>query len=114
MLFYNGGVPILERRRMGKRIVLCFDGTWNSPESGTNVHKLFDALGPDTDEQMRFYYTGVGAEGNKLQRVIEGATGEGIEKKIREGYDDLASVYEPGDQIYIFGFSRGAFAARCL
>jgi uncharacterized protein (DUF2235 family) len=99
---------------MGKRIVLCFDGTWNSPESETNVYKLFTALGPPTAEQVGFYYTGVGAEGSALERVIEGATGEGILEKIRQGYDDLAKIYEPGDQIFLFGFSRGAYAARCL
>jgi uncharacterized protein (DUF2235 family) len=98
---------------MGKNIILCFDGTWNSPESETNIHKLF-ASAEGVEGQKAFYYTGVGAEGSRLGRMVEGATGEGILDKIREGYDDLASVYEPGDRIYIFGFSRGAYAARCL
>jgi len=99
---------------MGKRIVLCFDGTWNTPESETNVHKLHQALGPDTEEQVSFYYQGVGTEGNPLMKIAGGAAGEGIVDKIREGFDDIAAIYEPGDQIYLFGFSRGAFAARCL
>ncbi|HYD17948.1 MAG TPA: DUF2235 domain-containing protein [Patescibacteria group bacterium] len=99
---------------MGKKIVLCFDGTWNTPENETNIHKIYEAVGPESEKLRRFYYTGVGTEGGPLKRVFAGAIGEGIADKIRQGYDDLASIYEPGDQIYIFGFSRGAFAARCL
>jgi uncharacterized protein (DUF2235 family) len=99
---------------MGKRIILCFDGTWNNPESNTNIFKIYSAMEPQSGEQIVHYIPGVGSSGSKLQRVVQGGTGEGILQKIRLGYDALARDYEPGDKIYIYGFSRGAFAARCL
>ena len=100
---------------MSKKIVLCFDGTWNDPDSRTNVRRLFEAV--DTlpgENQVAFYYDGVGTEGPKLKRMVEGAVGDGLVERLRKGYQDLAKAYEPGDEIYIFGFSRGAYTARCL
>jgi len=106
-----------------KRLVLCLDGTWNTPESDqiTNVVRLRDLIDPkfkiETGEivkQRVYYEPGVGTEGPKTQRWFEGATGGGLEDNVRGAYRFLSNVYRPGLEIYIFGFSRGAFTARSL
>lgn len=99
--------------RLGKRIIFCADGTWDSQKDHTNVYKMFMAIkqGP---EQVAFYDDGVGVQGDGIQRFLGGAFGEGLFQKIKDGYNQIASVYEPGDEIYIFGFSRGAYTARSL
>lgn len=99
--------------KVGKRIIFCADGTWDSKKDHTNVYKMFQAIdqGPD---QVAFYDDGVGVEGNGIQRFLGGAFGEGLFQKIKDGYEKIASVYEPGDEIYIFGFSRGAYTARSI
>jgi uncharacterized protein (DUF2235 family) len=98
---------------LSKRIIFCADGTWDSPKSDSNVVKLSRAL-QQTQDQVVFYDDGVGVEGNWVQRVIGGAFGEGLFHKVKDGYAKIASVYEPGDEIYIFGFSRGAYTARSI
>jgi uncharacterized protein (DUF2235 family) len=98
---------------MSKTIVVCADGTWDSPQSATNVYKLWKAL-PITATQIPFYDDGVGADGTPLQRLTGGALGDGIFQKIKDGYTKLSHVYEAGDEIFIFGFSRGAYTARSL
>ena len=98
---------------MSKRIVFCADGTWDKASSRTNVYKLFKAVLTSGD-QLPLYDDGVGADGAALVMVLGGAFGTGLWKKIREGYTQIAHVYEPGDELYLFGFSRGAFTARAL
>jgi uncharacterized protein (DUF2235 family) len=98
---------------MSKRIVFCADGTWDKSTSRTNVYKLFKALATSAD-QVPIYDDGVGADGSRLVMLVGGAFGTGLWKKIREGYTQIAQVYEPGDDLYLFGFSRGAFTARAL
>lgn len=106
-----------------KRIVLCSDGTGNTviKGRGSNVWKTFEAVDinghrydPSLREQIAFYDDGVGTEDNKLVKAIGGATGWGLSRNIREMYGMLCRAYGPGDEIYIFGFSRGAYTARCL
>lgn len=107
-----------------KRLILSNDGTWNSPDqedngvlSPTNVVKLHNALaghGSDGVEQLAYYHPGVGAKGQLLDAIAGGAVGAGISNHIRSAYHWLATHYVPGDEIYIFGFSRGAFTARSL
>jgi uncharacterized protein (DUF2235 family) len=106
---------------MSKRLVLCFDGTWNSADSGrgeTNVFRLARAVransGADGVAQLTLYMRGVGTTGSDIQRIVDGATGDGVDDNIRSGYMFLAQNYVPGDRIYLFGFSRGAFTARSL
>lgn len=130
---------------MSKRIVICFDGTWNTPgekfkglaalhqrfgglpkdraklEAGlqgngaglveTNVCRMFRATrrGPS---QLKWYDGGVGTEW--FNRLRGGAFGVGLSRNIREGYKFLSDTYEDGDDIFIFGFSRGAYTARSL
>jgi len=98
---------------MSKKIAYCADGTWDSSTSHTNVYKLFKALTIGAD-QMPFYDDGVGASINPVVKIVGGAFGTGLWQKIKDGYTKIAHVYETGDQLYIFGFSRGAFTARSL
>lgn len=107
-----------------KRIITCSDGTWNRPNTvdngkpvQTNVQKIFDKIslrGPDNTLQIRYYDEGIGAQGNWWKRIFDGATGKGIDDNILDAYKFIVWNYEPGDEIYLFGFSRGAYTARSL
>jgi len=127
---------------MAKNIVLCLDGTWDGPgnkdKAGnltpTNVQKLFEALagsGPlaANDQEKEFaqaasdaaasgqvgkYLYGIGVSSNLLAKAVEGAVGLGLVARVVRGYTYLSRVYEPGDALYILGFSRGAYTARAL
>ncbi len=109
---------------MAKRLIVCSDGTWNRPDqrSGgeyrpSNVVKMWRAIepvAPNGVRQIKFYDEGVGTEGNRLQRIIGGVSGLGLEKNILDGYRFLMHTYEPGDEILLFGFSRGAYTVRSL
>jgi Uncharacterized alpha/beta hydrolase domain (DUF2235) len=104
---------------MAKRLVVCLDGTWNTPDKGdnpTNVVKMMRAVrasAADGMPQIAFYDRGIGTDG-KVDRVIGGAFGRGLAENVKDGYRFLANNYERGDEIYIFGFSRGAYTARSL
>lgn len=103
---------------MSKRIVICCDGTWNTPHQNapTNVVKTARAVlpqAPDGTTQVVFYDWGVGTE-KGLDRFIGGAFGEGLVKNVEDAYRFIMHNYEPGDQLFLFGFSRGAFTARSL
>jgi uncharacterized protein (DUF2235 family) len=116
-----------------KRIVVCFDGTWNaadSENSETNVARISRSIratsGSDGVQQTVLYLRGVGSTGNFFEKAIQGATGAGTVENIRSAYMFIAQNYLPervdattgrtvaADEIYLFGFSRGAFAARSL
>jgi uncharacterized protein (DUF2235 family) len=106
-----------------KRIVICCDGTWNTPDQTahgvaepTNVTKLADAVLRSADgvAQMLFYHPGIGTSGSWLSRLYDGYTGSGISGTILEAYRFVIENYEPGDQLFLFGFSRGAFTVRSL
>ncbi|OQW31582.1 MAG: hypothetical protein A4E19_08190 [Nitrospira sp. SG-bin1] len=107
----------------GKNIVLCSDGTGNTAikARGTNVFKLYEAVdiqGHKHDSslkpQVAFYDDGVGTSRLAPLKVIGGAFGFGFARNVRELYTELVHVYEPGDHIYLFGFSRGAYTVRAL
>lgn len=141
---------------MPRRIVLCFDGTWNTPaeqfvglkdlhehfremsglgdeamraaiehvdpQAGveTNVCRLYRSVrriapgeeGPGELPQTKWYDRGVGTDW--YDRVSGGAFGLGLSRKIREGYQFLSDAYQIGDEVFVFGFSRGAYTARSL
>ena len=108
---------------MPKNIILCSDGTGNTgiKGRGTNVFKLFEAIDltehrtdPKLDTQLAFYDDGVGSKGNPLVRWIGGAAGYGLKRNVKELYRELSRVYDPGDRVFLFGFSRGAFTVRTL
>lgn len=99
----------------GKRLALFFDGTWNKPENNTNVWRLALMLadkGEDGVPQRKFYDEGVGT--HWFDRVSGGMFGYGLSQNVRSGYRWLMEHYDPGDEIFLFGFSRGAFTARSL
>ena len=102
-----------------KRLIVCLDGTWNRPDdkpNATNVVKIMRAIRHESDDgtkQITFYDKGVGT-GGPIDRLKGGAFGNGLDENVRDGYRFLANNYEPGDEIYIFGFSRGAFTGRSL
>jgi uncharacterized protein (DUF2235 family) len=110
---------------MPKRLIVCCDGTWNTPdqkEDGqicpTNVVKMASAiapLAPDGTAQIVLYHDGVGASsGLDLSHWVGGAFGVGLSKIIQDAYRFLVDNYTDGDELYFFGFSRGAYAARSL
>ncbi len=104
---------------MAKRLIVCLDGTWNSADDGcpTNVVRMMRAIAPVDPvgtPQITFYDAGVGADGGMIDRLVDGMTGRGLEQNVRDGYRFLAHNWLPGDEIYVFGFSRGAFTARSL
>lgn len=105
---------------MGKNIIICLDGTWNKPDEErhdeseeTNVRNLWELLDKNQpDEQVVYYDEGVGA--HWYDRIRGGISGRGLSKNIREAYFELCKNYVPGDKVFIFGFSRGAYTARSL
>lgn len=111
--------------RLQKRIIVCCDGTWNdgiksAPNKVTNVLKLSRCIFPEDRRtfpptpQVVFYQAGLGTTDDLLLNFAQGATGVGILAKIREAYAFIAQNYIPGDEIFLFGFSRGAFTARTI
>ena len=128
---------------MARRLVVCADGTWNTPTqedegklSPTNVVKLYEAVrrrpvASDGTSQLAYYHEGVGTKPNVLERgvehvadflhlhsvgrnLFEGATGDGLDRNIVDCYRWLVRTYQPGDSLYLFGFSRGAYTVRSL
>ena len=128
--------------RESKNIVVCFDGTNNTPDqyelgqlAQTNVFKLFRTLKSDSpkapfprgafdasmckrykDKQIAFYYIGVGNqfENSPIGQVLGQAMGMGATGLVDRAYLDVMRVYQPGDKVFVFGFSRGAAIARLL
>ncbi len=100
---------------MGKNIVLLSDGTGQSGGVGyeTNIWRLYRALAHD-DQQLCCYDDGVGSQDLKLIRAVGGAFGWGLSRNVRDLYAFVVRHWEPGDRIYLFGFSRGAFTVRLL
>ena len=112
-----------------RRLVICADGTWNRPDDdateddvdvSTNVLKIARTLTPivrtaDGAEvsQIAYYHPGVGT-GNAIDKAVGGALGKGIDRNIVECYRFLVHNYQPGDELYFFGFSRGAYTVRSL
>lgn len=101
-----------------KRIVICCDGTWQSLEADwpTNVQRVAQFVKPSSDDgisQVLYYDAGVGLR-NAVDRIAGGAFGAGLDDEIMEAYRFLSLNYEPGDEIYLFGFSRGAYTVRSL
>ncbi len=105
---------------MPRRLVVCCDGTWNRPDqhsdgaaAPTNVTKVALALADEDgggSEQLLFYQPGVGTR--RWERLRGGAFGVGLSRNVRDCYRFLVESYQPGDALYFFGFSRGAFTAR--
>jgi hypothetical protein len=114
-----------------RRLIACCDGTWNRPDSyggTTNVVWLLRAIRslgrrdlshPESDNnprnvsQITYYHPGVGT-GNFVDRLMGGGTGIGLGEHVRTIYAFFADNFQPGDEIFLFGFSRGAYTARSV
>src|SRR5215467_8872758 len=98
-------------------IALFIDGTWNKPAvfnaaQNTNVFKLYKSCLPKTQYQNAHYLRGVGTD--LTHKLTGGLFGRGMKDLIKEAYAFLSGNYNRGDHLFLFGFSRGAFAVRSL
>ena len=99
-----------------KSIIICSDGTWQSPNSdqATHILRIVRSIAPHNttgQKQVVFYDWGIGSDGDAL---TGGVTGKGIDKNILDCYRFLVHNYDEGDALYFFGFSRGAYTVRSL
>ncbi|KDQ15887.1 hypothetical protein BOTBODRAFT_107984 [Botryobasidium botryosum FD-172 SS1] len=108
-----------------RNLVLCFDGTNSSfGPTNTNVVRLIEVLARDDDsKQMLYYQTGIGTYANpgiivpfmlSLAKLADMMVAWYLDEHVMGGYRYLMQHYRPGDRIYLFGFSRGAYIARAL
>lgn len=109
-----------------KRIIVCCDGTWldadgeyHTPSNVTRIARAIKPIGHDKHgnfiPQVVFYQNGVGTGSNSLYvKYVGGAVGGGLAEHIREAYSFICQNYVDGDEIFIIGFSRGAFTARSI
>jgi uncharacterized protein (DUF2235 family) len=105
-----------------KRLVVCCDGTWNRPDhidkgvaAPTNVAKMALAVADedaDGNPQLLHYQPGVGTR--PLEHLLGGGLGVGLSRNVQECYRFVVDNYAPGDELYFFGFSRGAYTARSI
>ncbi len=110
--------PALRQR---KRLVICCDGTWNRPDSDhvTNIEKIARTIETDLTSVRRRAAAGALPQRRRrrvlpVDRILGGAFGFGLFANIRTAYRFLALNYDEGDEIFVFGFSRGAYTARSL
>lgn len=107
------------------RIVICFDGTGGDVRAhgNTNVVQLFRRLHNEPNQQLTYYDPGVGTfsaagawstPAQKFSRFLGSAFGAGMRTNLEEAYTFLINHWRPGDEIFVFGFSRGAYCARAL
>ena len=98
-----------------KRLAIFLDGTWHDPSDQTNVFRLYDLVAPQDSAgfgQFCHYDPGVGTE--PFHRLAGGAFGERLSRNVCDAYRFLVDTYEDKDEVYVFGFSRGAYTARSL
>jgi len=95
----------------GRRIALFLDGTWNTANDNTNVYRM-KSLCAECSDQISYYSAGVGTQHG--ERLSGGMFGYGLDAEVIQAYEWLVDNYSPGDRVFVFGFSRGAFTARSL
>jgi len=112
--------------RVKKRVIVCCDGTWQDGIvvqerwKYTNVLRLSRTINHEDRRfnppipQIVFYQSGIGSENNLYAEYVQGATGASLAEKVQEGYGFISQNYQPGDEIFLFGFSRGAYTARMI
>jgi uncharacterized protein (DUF2235 family) len=100
----------------GKNIVVFSDGTGmeGGVKHNTNVYKIFNMIEDRTKAQIAFYDQGIGTTGNVLKKLTAKISGAGISKDILQCYQFISDHYMAGDDIFLFGFSRGATTVRSL
>ena len=113
-------------RGMFKRLIVACDGTWNNADDGmkngtlqipsniTRISRAIKTISQDGIPQIVCYHQGLGTEGGSISRFVSGTIGKWLGDDVRETYSFLANNYHPGDEIFLLGFSRGAFTARCI
>ena len=109
---------------MGRNIVVCCDGTSNQfARANTNVVKLYQRLVQDGQRQVTYYHPGLGtmeavgaltSVGRKLTKLLGLAAGYGLEDDVLRAYHFVATTWAPGDSLFLFGFSRGAYTVRAV
>jgi uncharacterized protein (DUF2235 family) len=119
---------------MARKLVVCCDGTWNTPRNETNVFRTYrflrerlgnpaettqktgvrtcDGRTGDGSEVRLFYDKGIGTDW--FSELVGGAAGVGLSENVRDAYHFLGQSFAPGSEIFVFGFSRGAYTARSL
>ncbi|KAI8623173.1 hypothetical protein F5Y19DRAFT_459518 [Xylariaceae sp. FL1651] len=125
-------IPALEHHQSPRKLVLCFDGTGNKfrgDDSDSNILKIFRCLDREAGDQYHYYQPGIGtyivstslshtSVGARLRswylKAKDSAVGSSFDQHVVGGYRFLMRFYNPGDEIYFFGFSRGAYVARFL
>jgi len=98
-----------------KRLALFLDGTWHAVADNTNVWRMKSLCAPQSTDgraQLVYYNPGVGTQFGS--RIRGGMFGYGLDQVVIDAYEWLIDHYEEGDEIFIFGFSRGAYCARSL
>src|SRR5215472_13674496 len=102
------GAPTISEKPPKKRIALFLDGTWNAVGDNTNVWRLKSLCSEKSaDQSAQVTYYEVGVNG-----FLGGAVGKGLSQNIMDAYEWLIEQYNLDDEVFIFGFSRGAFTAR--
>ncbi|KAI9721763.1 MAG: hypothetical protein M1812_002098 [Candelaria pacifica] len=124
-----------ERSSKFKKLIIACDGTWQDSDNGyvqdpllpsrpsghlqipSNVTRISRAI--ESEDQLEvpqvvYYQAGVGASNSIWEHFVGGATGLGLSENIREAYSFIANNYAAGDEIFLLGFSRGAFTARSI
>jgi uncharacterized protein (DUF2235 family) len=100
---------------MAKKVVLLADGTGNAfTTQESNIWRIFQALDSSEKDQSSYYIKGVGTSRFRPWAIFDGATGIGVPSNVRDLYQFLCREYEEGAEVYMFGFSRGAFTIRAL
>ncbi|KAM7216600.1 short chain dehydrogenase [Rhypophila decipiens] len=123
---------IIDPNRPPRNLVLCFDGTGNlykGDGTETNVLKIFGFLNRDAAHQYHYYQPGIGTYAvrstlgetdwltrarGEVEKGLDLMFGTSLANHVLGGYKFLMRYYAPGDNVYIFGFSRGAYTARFL
>lgn len=105
-------------------LVISCDGTWNTADqqeggvpTPTNVCRLHTCVAEQNAKgvaQRKYYHPGVGTDPGLVNKVLGGGIGLGLDRNIQSAYAWLCRNYQPGDAIYLFGFSRGAYTVRSL
>lgn len=104
----------------GRTIVVCLDGTGDKFDNdNSNIVHIVSALKKDDPQQVTYYQAGIGTYGDRgltsgFEAAADMAVGSGLGLHVRDAYHFLMHSYKEGDKICIFGFSRGAYTARCL
>ncbi|KAI1326916.1 hypothetical protein F5Y16DRAFT_421482 [Xylariaceae sp. FL0255] len=124
--FRQGGFKDTSLIPSRKRIIICCDGTWQSsvtnklnvPSNVTRLTRYISKIGRDKEnkewQQLVYYDAGIGTGVHDIEAKRQGLTGSGFVGNVIEAYNFIVLNYNPGDQIFCFGFSRGAYTARAV